>query len=107
MTILQLPNNVNQEFDFVGDGVLFSIRLHYWDELMFASISLDGEKVIDSVRCIGGKWLLPYEYMMKSGNLRFECIDPSLYPNAADFGMSCNLVYYTKEEYEAMKSNVQ
>lgn len=104
MTNVNISKLPNTTFQFTADGVLYGFRLHFWDGLMFCSITINGETIIDSVRCISGKWLIPYKYLTVGGNFRFECIDSSEYPNFNDFGDSCKLVYYTSEEVEALNN---
>lgn len=105
MVNIELDKYPNQEFQFIADGVEYEFRIHFWNGMMFCSLSINGERKLDSVKCISGKWLIPFDYILKGGNFRFECVDPSEYPDYNNFGISCNLIYYTKEEFEVL--NVQ
>lgn len=104
MNEISLSNYPNQTFNFVGDESVYDFRLHYFRDQMFVSVSVNGRKVVDSLRAISGQWLIPYKYQMTNGNFRFECDDNSDYPNYENFETTCHLRYYSKAEYEVIEN---
>ena len=91
----------NQSFYVAVDGFQFGFRLHYFNELLYCDVSVDGVLVAASVHCCPDALLVPYEHTHGTGNFRFETTNDN-YPDADDFGTTCFLTYYTQDEIKEM-----
>lgn len=97
MEIINLSQIPNQSFFVAINGYQFGFRLHYFRQLLYCDVSVDGELVAASVRCVPNGWLVPYEHTHGIGNFRFETYD-NAYPDSDNFGTTCFMTYYTQDE---------
>lgn len=100
MQVLSIGKSPNVEFSFTDTESVYTVRLHLFRGITYASIMKDEETIAHSVKCIAGSFLIP-DWTESSINIRFETID-GRYPNYEDYGTSCNLVLYTKDEIEEL-----
>lgn len=102
---IQLPTSPNAEFTTSPNESEFTIRLRILTSgITLVSISNTKGKIVDSVRAVNGKWLIPYPYLERNGgNFRFES-DNEEYPNFQNFNTTCRLMYYTQEEVDAIRA---
>lgn len=101
MDTINITKIHNQTFFVIIDGVQFHFRLHYFRELLYADVSVNGKLIAGSVRCVPNGWLIPTAYTLGTGNFRFETSD-GRYPNADNFGDTCFLRHYTQSEIDNM-----
>lgn len=101
MEKINLSKTPNQSFFVDVDGKQFDFRLHYFRQLLYCDVSVDGELVAGSIRCVPNGWLVPFEHADGAGNFRFETYNDE-YPDCENFGLTCFLMYYSKEEMEEM-----
>lgn len=92
-------NENNVSFRIGIDNIDYFFRLHIFRGILYCSIWIDNYRIIDSVKCISGMWLLPYRYLALGGNFRFENSFDE-YVTASDFARITRLCYYNREEYE-------
>ncbi len=96
---IELTQVENQSFGISVEGHSVGFRLHVFNEVIYADITIDGSTVANSVRCVANGWLIPevYRRQYSLGNFRFET-DDYLYPSFADFGERCFLTYHTIDD---------
>lgn len=94
----------NQNFSTTVDGVDFDITLNTANDLLFATVKVNGKIVSNGCRCIPNTWIVPYMAYLpsKCGNFKFLTRD-EVYPRYSDFNTSCILVYYSSEEISNLK----
>lgn len=100
MQTLSIIKIANQEFAFTCSSGTYTITFRTHNGITFANVTLDGEILVNCVRVINNKWLIPYKYLTKgNGNFMVETKNED-YPHYTEFGDDVLLKYYTKEEYE-------
>lgn len=98
MEYVYLPSgHENVEFEFLGDGTLYRIRLHIFREMMYANIYADNDEVVNGVRCVSGSFLIPSGRLPEHGNFMFV-VNGDSYPWWEDFNNGTTLVYYSPGE---------
>ena len=102
MEHINLSQISNQEFFVAIGGYQFTFRLHYFRELLYCDVSVDGELVAASVRCAPNGWLVPVEHTHGTGNFRFETYD-NAYPDSDNFGTTCFLMHYDQDEIDELQ----
>lgn len=100
-----LSNTANQQVRFSNGDSEYTIRLRQFRGILYADVSVEGELVVAGVRCVVGKWLIPYEAMNETaGNFRFDS-ETEDYPGRAFFETGeCVLRYYDAEEIRALET---
>jgi hypothetical protein len=95
MLAIPLQPLPNQSVSFNADGVLWTVHVYQAITHMCADVSINGEPVIQGVRCFGGIGLMPYPYMYEPdyGNFMFDSD-----ADYTEFGASCNLYYLEQDE---------
>jgi hypothetical protein len=106
MEIIPLSNTLpNQRQTVTLDQNQFIIVLRTIGCLTYASITLNGEDVIDGICCQSNQPILPYEYLENdSGNFAFYTPNDE-YPYYEQFGVTHNLVYASAAELAALRGN--
>lgn len=96
--LVALPN---QSVAFTVDGSYWQIRVYQALSMMYADVSRNDEVLIEGIRCLVGRPLLPYTYMYAPnfGNLIFDAP-----PDWEKFGDTCNLQYLSFDEYSEYKA---
>ena len=104
MYIITLPSLPNVEFTTTPEEHGFTIRFRLLTNgITLVSLSDDDGTIVESVRAINNKWLIPYPYLEQGrGNFRFES-DTDDYPYFENFNTSCRLVYYNQDEVDAKR----
>lgn len=94
----------NQHLTITLDQQKYDITLKTITDLTYATISVNGTKVIDNVRCIPLHPLLPYKYLEGvGGNFVFYTTNDEL-PNYMSFGVTHVLVYASVAELVALRA---
>ena len=100
-----LENSSNQEFDITLDQTRYRVNIREGNsQIMLASVNINGEDVINGIRCLASTPLLPYRYTER-GNFIFLTQNDEL-PYWEKFGQSQRLLYLTVEEVEALRNGV-
>lgn len=95
----------NQNFTTTLDSQLYDITL-VTDSLdnVYATILLNGEKVISGQRCLAGRPLIPYAYLEgDGGNFTFATLG-DLNPASENFNNTDILWYVSNAELLALRS---
>lgn len=101
MLAVPLNSIPNQTVSFNADGAFWQIRVYQSISFMCADITLNGNPVVNGVRCFGGTPLMPYSYMSAPGFGNF------IFDSDADwtqFGLDCNLFYLEQSELQQFES---
>lgn len=94
-----LEKTANQEFNLTIDDRRYKISLREGEnQMMLATIEIDGEIVIQGLRCLPSTPLLPYSYT-EWGNFIFVT-ENNEFPYWEKFGSSQRLLYVTRAEVE-------
>ena len=101
MQTVYLPAQPSQTAAVRIGGVSYAIDISTFRGVTLVSISADGEPLANGVKAVPNSWLIPYRYLERGGNFRFETLSEN-YPIYSDFGVSAQLVYYTSEEADAI-----
>jgi len=97
--LIQAPN---QRFSALLDGAWFEIEIKTLDNGACAvSIRRDNETIIQSVRALPNRALIPYLYR-EHGNFIFLTNDGE-YPMYTQFGGACRLIYVTPDELKEIR----
>ena len=72
--------------------------------MMYADVAVNGEPVVNGVRCISNSWLIPnYATSVSgSGNFMFRTLGDA-YPWYADFGDTCKLGFYDEDDFKTAR----
>lgn len=98
MDIIPIKAVPNQSFLITLEGHSFSITLQAGPGIMVASISRDSVTVINGIRCVAGKPVIPYRYLEGgAGNFIFITTAQQL-PDWTKFNTTQHLAYYTAAE---------
>jgi hypothetical protein len=105
-----MPTNIdvealpNQEFSIRLDAYRYNVRLNsVSDGAMCATIQRDGVTVIDGVRCVAGRFVLPYAYLEGlGGNFFFDTPNDEI-PDYQQFGTTHFLVYLSAAELGVLR----
>lgn len=98
IVINQVPR---QTAAIVVDGHDISIDLFEFRGIMYADVSVDGNVLVRGARCIHDEWLTGSANALadyEMGNLKFICADGVSYPYYTEFGASCRLCYFRRDE---------
>lgn len=100
----QIPiiSTPNQSLSVVINDVSYEITLKLVEGIMEFSLSVNGNKVTDGERCFANQFILPYPYMAENGNFIFKTENEE-YPNWENFGSTCQLLFYTRDEINAAR----
>jgi hypothetical protein len=102
ITTTNLGRISNQTWHTSINGHVYYFELRMIRGCLYASINIDETVQINNIRCVKNGWLIPCKYQTPDGgNFRFECLDQQ-YPNSDNFGISCNIMHYEKEDIEAL-----
>lgn len=98
-TLQQMPN---QLISVSADGMIFNLLFRFFRDMMYATVTdYTGNLIAGPVRCCNRKWILPYPALNYGGAGNFMFVDVNgQYPDFRNFGKTCSLVYYTKEEID-------
>lgn len=102
MTQYTLNTLPNQTIKISEEEHLYEISLRTFNDMLYASVSVDGEQVCYGVRCIPYGFLIPYRCGEKGGNFLFSAREDS-YPSYKDYETTCFLYYMTKQEIADMR----
>lgn len=97
---IPLAAKPNQSLSVVIDNISYEITLKLVEGIMEFSLSINSTKVTDGERCFPNQFILPYPYMAQNGNFIFKTENEE-YPNWQDFGSTCQLLFFTREEIDA------
>lgn len=92
----------NQNFRFNSDSNSFDITLKATAGCMSMSVDINGQDVIDNVRCVAWRVIIPSVYQ-ENGNLMFMTQSLQL-PWYTQFGISQTLVYFSQSELSSIRS---
>ena len=101
MEAINISKIPNQSFFVIVDGHQVDFRLHTFNDLLYCDLYVDGVLVSASTRCNPNQPLLPRYYNDSIGNFMFLTTDDN-YPDADNFGDSCNLVHVTVDEIKEL-----
>jgi hypothetical protein len=94
----------NQHLTITLDQQKYDITLKTITDLTYATISVNGTKIVDSVRCIPNRPILPYQYLEGvGGNFAFFTSNDEL-PNYMAFGVTHTLIYASAAELAALRA---
>jgi len=93
----------NQSLSIRLENRRYDIQIQQATGVMAATISRDSEKLVDSMRCVVGVGLLPYEYLEdNSGNFFFQTEQENL-PDYNEFGITQFLYYFSDAELQELR----
>lgn len=93
MQIIPLQNTDNQSFPITLDNVRYKLTLRTIGALTFITIALNGNTILNAVRCAPNVPLIPYQYLEGAGgNFAFSTPNGE-YPNYPSFGTTHFLIY--------------
>lgn len=100
----------SQELSIQLDGNNYDIRLHSCNNtpltlgtaIMTATIAMNGNLLIENVRCVPNYVLLPYQYLATGNFLIITNNDD--YPDYKQFGITQYLIYASQAELEAIEN---
>ena len=102
----QVPlNNTlpNQEFTILLNGKNFDLAIRTVDDISLLTITVDGIKIVDSIKCMPNVPLLYYKYLQSQyGDFIFSTTDNE-YPYYTGFSGRYKLFYLTYDEVEVFK----
>lgn len=98
MDIIPIKAVPNQSFLITLDGHFYSITLQAGPGIMAASITRDSAIIINGMRCVAGKSIIPYRYLEGgAGNFIF-ITDAQQLPDWTKFNTTQHFAYYTADE---------
>ena len=97
MIEITLQQKPNQSFSFDMDGLSYDITLKTASSVV-ADVSIGNEIVIQGMRCMAYRPIIPYEYLAQEGGNFFFITDNGEAPDHEKFGSSQSLFYLTAEE---------
>lgn len=104
MQIIPLVQLPNYEFTITLDGAKYDLAWRTIDDLTYMTIVRAGVKIVDSVRCIPFRPIIPYEYLEGTGgNFAFDTLNDEL-PNYQSFGVSHTLLYASNAELATLRA---
>lgn len=89
--IIPLERLPRQEFSIRLSNMRYVFRVIQVGDMMYVTVTRDDIVLIENVRAVAGRNLLPYDYM-GPGNFAFVTKDDAL-PWYEDFGNTCLLIY--------------
>lgn len=100
MQVIELSSVANQSITVTPEVYQYTISVRYFRDMMYAYIyDSAGNPISNGIRCCNGKWLIPYGARNYDGGGNFMFVDrDGKYPDFRNFGKTCSLVYYTREE---------
>lgn len=100
MQVIELSSVANQSITVTPETYQYTIVVRYFRDMMYAFIyDSFGNQISSATRCCNGKWLIPYGASNYDGAGNFMFVDQDRkYPDFRNFGKTCSLVYYTREE---------
>lgn len=101
MIEISLQSVPNQSFSFNIAETAFDVTLKTSDSLI-ADISINGETVIQGVRIMAYRPVLPYAYLSQSAGNLFFITENGAAPSYELFGVTQTLVYASEEEVESL-----
>lgn len=105
MQIVPLQQIVNQSLSITLDQQKYDITLRTIGDITYATVLRNNVKIVDSVRCVPLRPILPYEYLEGvGGNFAFYTANDEL-PNYASFGVSHILLYASAAELAALRAS--
>lgn len=106
-SIIPLEAIPNQEFTIRLENLRYTVRINsVADSCTVATITRDGATVINGTRIVANELLIPYPYLEGAGgNFFLETPDDEL-PDYEQFGSTHRLIYFTREELEAMRARI-
>lgn len=100
---LDLENIPNQELNFNIDETVYTLRLKSTSNGLFADIKIDGKYATKALLVSNLAFLIPYKYLVSSGNLIFYS-NAHEDPDYRKFNISQFIYYLEKDELaELMK----
>ena len=99
LNIVELNETPNQSFGIVAGGVNYTITLKLFDEITYATVAIENEVVCNSVPCVAGGKIIPYDYLTRGGNFYWFSQDGH-YPDWVKFNTEHILVYLTDAEID-------
>lgn len=93
----------NQNFTFNSDSNSFDITLKATAGCMSMSIDTNGVDVIDNMRCVAWRVIIPSIYQ-ETGNFMFLTQNLQL-PWYTQFGISQSLIYLSPTDLSTMRAN--
>lgn len=105
MQIVPLQQVPNQLRTITLDQAKYDISLRTITDVTYATISKNNVKIVDSVRCVPMRPLLPYAYLEGTGgNFAFYTSGDEM-PNYTAFGVSHILLYASAAELAAVRAS--
>lgn len=102
MQTIQIQPIPNQEFTFVIDNNQWTITLKTTINIVSATLVLNGNIVIQNVRCVANEIIIPSRYQ-ESGNFLFLTQNFQL-PDYTQFGTTQTLVYISAAELNVRRT---
>lgn len=103
MQVISIEQVPNQSFSVTIDGNRWGFVIKQGVSSMFADISLNDIKILDSQRLVAGTPIIPYEFLQGSGNFVLLTSDDEM-PNWERFGVDQTLVYASVAEIEEARA---
>lgn len=106
MQIVPIETLPKQEFSIRLDEQRFVIGIRATGDVMSVSVERNGVKIIDNVRTVANRLVLPYDYMEgNAGNFAFRTEESDL-PWWEKFNVTQQLVYVTAIEAEGIRNGL-
>ena len=99
MQTVNIQKVPNQSFSITIESVSYDFEIATFKDITYVSVTIDGENVVNSYRCVNNGLVIPFPFMQKKGKGNFIFFDTNGdYPNYKNFGDSCNLYYFSLNE---------
>ncbi len=104
MQLIALQNIPNQTFSITLDQQLYSITLRTIGNETYASVTMNGNDIIDGIKCQPNTPVIPYPYLEGAGG-NFSFYTPNdEYPNYEAFDTTHFLLYASNAELAALRA---
>lgn len=95
----------NQSFSALLDNQRYVVTIKtIANGVTIASVSINGALVVDSVRCVANRLMIPYRYLEGAGGNFFLGSDGDTLPDYTQFGVTQTLYYFTNAELVALRA---
>jgi len=105
MQIIPLKQIPNDEFTITLDAIKYDIAIRTISDVTYMTIIQNNVKIVDSVRCVPFRPIMPYAYLEgDGGNFAFSTTNDEL-PNYQSFNVTHILLYASAAEIAAVRAS--